>query len=66
MVLGIARRAYIAIERKINKTALLPVGHEARSHSSPLGNKEMPVHVFSIDIFPLTGNSQNRPAHSII
>jgi hypothetical protein len=60
-------RAFISIERKTGKAALLPV----RAFISflltgfPYGEEETGGTRFSIDMIPLTGNAQNHATHSI-
>jgi hypothetical protein len=55
IILCIARRAFISIDRQINRAALMPVGHSLPAYESPTGKRgKRNVH-FSIDMIPLRG-----------
>ncbi|MDR1021801.1 MAG: hypothetical protein LBL94_00765, partial [Prevotellaceae bacterium] len=46
MKIYFARRAFMSIEQRIGKFALLPVGHSSLSYESPYGDKRKAIHIF--------------------
>jgi hypothetical protein len=58
-------RAFISIEQKVNKPALLPVRAFISYLFIPCGEEETGGVRFSMDMISLTGNAHNRAACSI-